>query len=100
MKRLFTTTFLFFLILWWLAGFAATRTEQLDSQIQELKDMKRGCEARALRHEDMAEYMQFEQQQVLETRRHLQIADEDRAKAARAQMQIDRLEEERAKLSR
>jgi len=70
----------------------------IDDQILELQEMKRGFEARALRHEDQAERLQFDPKWNLETRRHLQLADENRQKAARVQKEIDRLKAKRAKL--
>ncbi len=72
---------------------------QIDQQIQELEDMKRGFEARALRHEDQADRLQFNDETYLETRRHIQLAEENRAKAAAIQKEIDRLQAEKKKLS-
>lgn len=72
------------------------RIEQIDRQIKELSDMKRGYEARAIRAEDQANRLQFEDHFVLETRRYYRIADENRAKAAKVQEEIDRLEAEKA----
>ena len=72
--------------------------EQIDTQIKELKEMKRGYEARALRAENQADRLQFEDHFVLETRRYYRIADENRAKAAKIQEEIDRLEDKRADL--
>lgn len=71
---------------------------EIDRQIQELQDMKRGFEARALRHDDQAQRLQFEDRTVLETRRHNELAEENRSKAARVQQEIDRLQAERLKL--
>jgi len=103
--RLFLLTFTFFLILWGFTetGYTANRTveiEQIDDQIRELEEMKRGFESRALKHDTMAEYLQFDQQAVLETRRHLQIADENRNKAKLVQEQIDRLNEKKRQLQK
>jgi hypothetical protein len=60
--------------------------------------MKRGFEARALRHENQAERLQFDDQAYLETRRHNQLAEENRAKAAAVQKEIDRLQSEKKKI--
>ncbi len=76
----------------------AAQVQEIDRQITELQAMKRGFEARALRHEDYAQRLQFEDRAVLETRRHLELADENRAKADRVQQEIDRLQIERRKL--
>ena len=101
LRRLFFLTFSFFLILWSFAGYSANRAveiEQIDAQIEELEEMKRGFEARALKHEYQAEYLQFNDKAVLETRRHIQLADENRARAASAQERIDALKAKREKL--
>lgn len=71
---------------------------EIDSKLKELKEMKRGYESRALRHENYAEYLQFEDQAYLETRRHLELAEENRQKAAKVQQQIDILEARREQL--
>ena len=105
LRRLFLLTFTFFLILW---GFTATgytasnsvEIEKIDSQIHQLVEMKRGYDSRALKHENMAEYLQFDQEAVLETRRHLQLADENRNKAALVQEQIDRLNAKKQQLQK
>ena len=72
--------------------------DEIDRQIGELQAMKRGFEARALRHEDQAQRLQFEDRALLETRRHIELANENRAKADRVQQDIDRLKVERSKL--
>ena len=73
----------------------AERVQQIDQQIEQLQDMKRGFEARALRHENMAEWLQFDDKAYLEMRRHIQIAEENKQKAAAVQREIDRLETEK-----
>ena len=103
LKRVFFVTFAFFLVLWGFSAFSISKSEaiqQIDGEIKELEGMKRGYEARALRHENQAEYLQFDQQAVLETRRHLQIAQEKRNKAALVQEQIDRLKEKKLQLEK
>jgi hypothetical protein len=90
-----------FFLIWGMTLFANQKQEQVDAindQIEELQDMKRGFEGRALRHENMAEYLQFDQRAVLETRRHLQLAEENRQKAAKVQEQIDFLMEKKKKI--
>lgn len=76
----------------------SSEVQEIDTQLRELKEMKRGYEARALRHENYAEYLQFEGQAYLETRRHIELAEENRQKAAKVQQEIDRLEARRAKI--
>jgi hypothetical protein len=100
LKRPFLWTYSFFLLIWVLAASSSPEIQKIDAEIEQLENMKRGYEARALRHEDFAEYLQFDQQAVLETRRHLQIADENRNKAALVQKEIDRLKEKRRLLQK
>jgi peptidoglycan hydrolase CwlO-like protein len=75
-----------------------SQIDAIDAKIAELEEKKKGFEARVLRHENLAEYLQFDQQAVLETRRHLQLADENRAKVEWIQKEIDLLKEKRDKL--
>lgn len=124
MTRTFYTTLILFLLVWsffaierHLGGIGKKRLQkeieffylaqnpaiqvqihEIDRQIQELEDMKRGYEARALRHEDQASRLQFEDRSVLETRRHIELADENRQKAEKVQEEIDRLQTEKQRL--
>src|SRR3989344_5839035 len=82
----------------WAEGRVDPKVQQLDRDIRELQEMKRGYEARALRHEDEAERLQFDDQTYLETRRHLQLAAENREKAEEIQKEIDRLQQEKRRL--
>jgi hypothetical protein len=68
---------------------------EIDDQIRELEEVKRGYESRALRHDDQALRLQFNQEWNLEVRRHLEFAEENRQKAAVVQQEIDRLKERR-----
>ena len=70
----------------------------IDAEIEELKEKKRGFEGRALRAEDQAERMQFEDRYRLETRQYFKIAEENRRKAEMTQNEIDRLEKRKAEL--
>ena len=70
----------------------------LDDQIRDLEEMKRGFEAKALRHDDQALRLQFNQEWNLEVRRHLELAEENRQKAALVQQEIDRLQAIRKRL--
>lgn len=104
LRKTFLTTLSFFLLVWgfWAYPAESTKTsiqvEQIDAQIKQLEDMKRGFEAKALRHEDQAEWLQFKEEAALEVRRHQQIAQENRDKAAEVQKQIDLLKARRQKL--
>lgn len=72
--------------------------QKIDAEIVQLQEMKRGYESRALRHENLAEYLQFDQQAFLEARRHIQLAEENRNKAALVQERIDQLNAKKAQL--
>ena len=101
LKRFFIITFSFFLFLWGVSAFSLRSNEKVDqinAEIQELEAMKKGYEAKALRHESQAEYLQFDQQAVLETRRHLRLAEENRNKAKLIQERIDRLNQKKQNL--
>jgi hypothetical protein len=74
-----------------LSSLQQQEVEKIDAQIEELTEMKRGYEARAIRAENQADRLQFRDQYVLETRRYYQIAAENRMRADRIQEEIDRL---------
>jgi cell fate (sporulation/competence/biofilm development) regulator YlbF (YheA/YmcA/DUF963 family) len=79
------------------------RTEevrQIDEEIEELEEKKRGLEARALRDENRGEFLQFKEEFVLETRKSFKRAEEYRLKARQVQEEIDRLEKKKAELSK
>jgi hypothetical protein len=112
--RCFLMTLFFFFLLNGVGGFCSTKkqipieTEEsgaqevadIDEQILELENMKRGYIAKALRHEDQAERMQFENSMWLEARRHWELAAENRQMAARIQVEIDRLKAKRLQILR
>jgi hypothetical protein len=72
--------------------------QQIDQEIEELKEIKRGYEAKAIRHENLGETRQFESEYTLETRRHFQLAEQNRQIAKKIQEDIDRLEEKKKTL--
>lgn len=102
MKKIFFLPLTVFIMLWVLFAYTEEKVNpqvlKIDKQIEELEDMKRGYEARALRHENQAERLQFDDKAVLETRRHIQIAEENRQKANFLQQEIDALKAQREKL--
>ena len=75
-----------------------SQIQSIDAQIKELQDKKRGFEAKALRHQDQAERLQFENRNFLEAKRHMELAEENREKANFIQMQIDKLKEKKKTL--
>lgn len=72
----------------------------IDDQILQLEELKRGYIAKALRHEDQAERMQFEHDYYLEAKKHMELAAENREMAARIQVEIERLKEKRLRILR
>ena len=110
MVRYFFITISFFILIWGVDGFAERKSSiddqieqqvaDIDDQIQELEAMKRGYISKALRHEDQAERMQFEDRTWLEARRHWQLAEENREMAAKIQVEIDRLKVRRLEILR
>ena len=106
--RFFITVMAFFFLLWGISAVSAEKRQMppnrqqqisdIDDQIRELENMKRGYESRALRHDDQALRLQFNQEWNLEVRRHLELAQENREKAAVCQKEIDRLKERRKQL--
>ena len=75
-----------------------TRLQQIDAEIAQLKDMKVGFEGKALRAEDQANRLQFEDNYGIETRKYYKIAAQNREKAAKVQEEIDKLEAEKERL--
>lgn len=104
--RLFLITLGFFVLLTAVDLYAALPLKvqmeiaDIDEQIEELEEIKRGYEAKALRHEDHAWRLQFRDQLILETRRHIELAAENREMAARVQKEIDSLKKRRMLLLR
>ena len=81
-----------------LGSSSAEEIQQIDAQIEQLQEIKRGFEGKAIRAENQADRLQFEDQYVVETRRYYRIADENREKARKVQEEIDRLEARKAQL--
>lgn len=74
------------------------RIEEIDQRIQELKLVKRGYEAKAIRHENLGEIRQFQDKYSLEARRHFQLAEQNRHMVEMIQKDIDKLEKEKHSL--
>ncbi|MDE3045160.1 MAG: hypothetical protein KGJ02_00730 [Verrucomicrobiota bacterium] len=104
-SRYFLITMAFFLLLsgvWSLRAEISPKTvsqiQEVDDQIGQLDDVKRGYEARALRHENQGEDLQFRQRDYLEARRHFELAEENREKARSVEKQINVLKQKKEKL--
>lgn len=71
---------------------------QIDQKINELELVKRGYEAKAIRHEDLGQTKQFQEHLNLEARRHYQLAEQNRQIAESIQQEIDQLEIQKQEL--
>ena len=103
-KQAFFITFSIFLVVWGFFAYTAetpkvTRMEQIDRQIEELENIKRGYLSKANRFDDQAERLQFQDRSLLESRRFSELAQQNREKAQRAQIEIDRLKAEKEQLN-
>lgn len=72
----------------------------IEQQIEELEELKRGYEARVLRHESQGQRLQFRSSEYLTAKRHWELADENRAIANRIQGDIDALQKRKQKIIR
>lgn len=71
---------------------------EIDEQIAELKEMKKGYVAKATKHETQAERLQFLQQELQTAKKHWLLAEENREIAKKIQKNIDQLEEKKRTL--
>ncbi len=72
--------------------------QEIDDQIRELEEIKRGFEAKALRHLDQAQRKQFRERYYLEAKRHFELAEENEQAAEAVQVEIDRLKKRRRQI--
>ncbi len=72
--------------------------KDIDSKITELEEMKRGYEARAIKHKNQAQRLQFVNGELQTAKRHWQLAEENTRIATRIQHQIDDLKVQRQDL--
>lgn len=79
-------------------GKLEAQIREIDAQIEELQAVKRGYEAKAIRHENLGISRQFEDNYNLEARRHFQLAEQNRQIADQIQKDIDQLEAKKQKL--
>jgi hypothetical protein len=76
----------------------AAELQEIDDQIRELEEIKKGFEAKALRHIDQAQRQQFKDRYYLEAKRHMELADENQQAADEVQREIDRLKARRRQI--
>jgi len=71
---------------------------EIDQQIEDLEELKRGYEAKALRLENQAERLQFKNSEYIVAKRYWELADENRQIAKRIQSEIDALKEKKQEI--
>jgi len=74
--------------------------EVLDKKILELEDMKKGYEAKAIKHANKAERLQFVEGQLQVAKKHWKLADENKKIADEIQKQIDELQVRKLKINK
>ena len=99
-----TTAFLFFAIWGMVSCYASqspkpSRLEQINQQIEQLEQIKKGYSAKASRLRDQSERLQFQGRSFLESRRADELAEENTRKANKVQEEIDRLTIEKEEIT-
>lgn len=96
----FVLTFLLFILLLFLtsANDSKQRIDFLNHKIEELGEIKRGFESKAVYHEEQAQRLQFVEGQLLWAQKHARAAERYSQAADKVQEEIDRLERERAEI--
>lgn len=74
--------------------------KEINCQIKELKEMKRGYAAKALYHESQAIRIQFIKDQLQIAKRHWNIAESNREIASKIQIEIKELKEKKKNFCR
>lgn len=72
-----------------------TKVEGIDREIQYLEDLKRGLEGRAIRYENQAQRLQFEKDQLIESKRFWNMAEQNRKASAELDQKIKEKKQER-----
>jgi hypothetical protein len=65
---------------------------KIDQRIDELKQMKRGYESKAVYHDNQSQRLQFDHGQLSLAQKHMKLADANRDVAKKIQEEIDLLE--------
>jgi|GEM_PF-5135668 len=102
----FLVTMTFFLLVYGGATFLANRKSPewkkkiclLHKQIDELNQLKKGYLLRALTHQNQADRLQFQQDELLTAKRHSILAEENRKIVQRLEEDILELESDKEKI--
>ncbi len=74
--------------------------KEIDEKINKLKELKKGYEAKAIRHVNQAQILQFTQGELQTAKRHWKLAEDNRKIAVRIQKEIDELQVKKKKLQK
>ena len=74
--------------------------EDIDKKINELEEMKRGYESKAIKQANQAQRLQFIEGELQTAKRYWRAAEDNRKIATRIQKEIDELKIERIKLQK
>lgn len=74
--------------------------EDIDKKINELQDMKRGYESKAIRQDNQAQRLQFIEGELQNAKRNWKLAEDNRKIALRIQKEIDELKVQRMQLQK
>jgi len=74
--------------------------EDIDKKINELEEMKRGYEAKALKNANQAQRLQFMPGELQTAKRYWKLAEDNKRIAIKIQKQIDELKVEKMKLQK
>lgn len=76
------------------------KQETIDREIARLEEVQRGYEAEAIRHEMLGNRLQFRSTQYALAKQHWEIAEEYRMMAQKVELEIARLQKQRAQLEK
>ncbi len=75
-----------------------TEIESINKKIAELEEMKKGYEARAIKHANNAQRLQFVEGQLQIAKKHWKLADEYKKIVEKIQSEIDELKAQKLKI--
>ncbi|NGX35104.1 MAG: hypothetical protein K1060chlam1_01474 [Candidatus Anoxychlamydiales bacterium] len=81
-------------------SFQYNSIEEIDKKINELEEMKRGYEAKAIKQANQAQRLQFIEGELQAAKKNWRLAEDNRKIVVRLQKEIDELKIERMKLQK
>jgi len=76
----------------------AAQIQEIDRKINNLEEMKRGYDSKAIRHSNQAQRLQFIEGELQVAKRHWKLAEDNRKIAIRIQKEIDLLKVQKMQL--